>query len=151
MGRRLSPLDNAFLQLEDGENRMQLAGMLLFSGESPDFAALLTPDASIPPPRLEQGGPSSDGVMPPEVKNTGPSPLAQLAGAATKASMMGLLGMAPAPLAGALNRALQLRTGMFNLTVTNVPGPPNPAHFLEAELADLHAATTTPARNRSRS
>lgn len=37
MGSRLSPLDNAFLQLEDAENRMQLAGMLLFSGEAPDF------------------------------------------------------------------------------------------------------------------
>jgi len=38
MGQRLSPLDNAFLQVEDAENRMQLAGMLTFSGEAPDFA-----------------------------------------------------------------------------------------------------------------
>lgn len=437
MAQKLSPLDNAFLQMEDGENRMQLAGMLLFSGEAPDFAAfraavterlldlplfrkrlspsplgmgrpqwvdddafdldfhlsrvalpapgghaevaahidtltaapldkarplwelalvenvedgfavslkvhhcmvdglsiidiftaLLAPDSSIPHARLEQKRPSTDGLLPTETKAPGPSPLARLAGAAglvgqaplspfntgacgptrrtayvtvplqhihdvrkqysttvnnivlavvagalrryllrhdalvdelfafvpvnrrsseargslgnqiamtypalpvgeaspegrvlkviesitltaeagqaaTTASMMGLLGMAPAPLAGALNRAMQLRTAMFNLTVTNVPGPPVPAHFLgaqlrlilgatpltakhaltiavlsyngtltfsvttdprrvpdgidiaddlEAELADLYAATTTPARNRSRS
>ena len=37
MGHRLSPLDHAFLQVEDAENRMQLAGMLLFHGEAPDF------------------------------------------------------------------------------------------------------------------
>ncbi|HUS22222.1 MAG TPA: wax ester/triacylglycerol synthase family O-acyltransferase [Aeromicrobium sp.] len=37
MGNRLSPLDNAFLQVEDAENRMQLAGMLLFRGEAPEF------------------------------------------------------------------------------------------------------------------
>lgn len=39
MGTRLSPLDNAFLQVEDAENRMQLAGMLVFRGDAPDFAA----------------------------------------------------------------------------------------------------------------
>jgi len=46
--------------------------------------------------------------------------------AATTGALMSLMGLAPAPLAGALNRAVQFKAGMFNLTVTNVPGPPFP-------------------------
>lgn len=60
--------------------------------------------------------------------------------AATTASLMGLLGLAPAPLARSLNAA-QLNVGMFNLTVTNVPGPSGPVHFLGSELRLILGAT----------
>ncbi len=61
--------------------------------------------------------------------------------AATTASLMGLLGLAPAPLARSLNRAAQFNAGMFNLTVTNVPGPPGPVHFLGSELELILGST----------
>jgi hypothetical protein len=54
--------------------------------------------------------------------------------AAATTSLMGMLGLAPAPLAARLNRAMQFRSGMFNVTVTNVPGPPVPLHFLGRQL-----------------
>ncbi len=59
----------------------------------------------------------------------------------TTATLMSALGLAPAPLAGVLNRVLQLRAGLFNLTVTNVPGPPVPVHFLGRELELILGAT----------
>lgn len=59
----------------------------------------------------------------------------------TTASLMSALGLAPAPLAGALNRVLQLRAGLFNLTVTNVPGPSVPVHFLGRELELILGST----------
>lgn len=61
--------------------------------------------------------------------------------AATTATLMGLLGLAPAPLARSLNRAAQFNAGMFNLTVTNVPGPPGPVHFLGSELELILGST----------
>lgn len=61
--------------------------------------------------------------------------------ASATATMMGLLGLAPAPLARSLNRAAQFGGGMFNLTVTNVPGPPGPVHFLGRELALILGST----------
>lgn len=61
--------------------------------------------------------------------------------AATTATLMGALGLAPAPLARAVNRAVQFRSGMFNLTITNVPGPPVPAHFLGNELQLILGST----------
>lgn len=61
--------------------------------------------------------------------------------ASTTATMMGLLGLAPAPLARSLNRAAQFNAGMFNLTVTNVPGPPGPVHFLGRELQLILGST----------
>lgn len=61
--------------------------------------------------------------------------------AAVTSALISLLGLAPAPIAGTLNRALQLRSGMFNLTVTNVPGPPVPVHFLGRKL-DLIVGST---------
>jgi diacylglycerol O-acyltransferase len=61
--------------------------------------------------------------------------------AAVTSSLVSLLGLAPAPIAGTLHRTLQLRAGMFNLTVTNVPGPPVPVHFLGRQL-DLIVGST---------
>lgn len=61
--------------------------------------------------------------------------------ASTTATMMGLLGLAPAPLARSINRAAQFSAGMFNLTVTNVPGPPGPVHFLGRELELILGST----------
>lgn len=59
----------------------------------------------------------------------------------TTAGLMSALSVAPAPLAGVLNRVLQLRAGLFNLTVTNVPGPPVPVHFLGRELELILGST----------
>jgi len=70
------------------------------------------------------------------VRRTSDSGQAEMTGA-----VMGLLGFAPAPVAATLNRALQFRSGMFNLTVTNVPGPPVPMHFLERELQLIVGST----------
>ena len=56
-------------------------------------------------------------------------------------SLVSLLGLAPAPIAGTLHRALQLHAGMFNLTVTNVPGPPVPVHFLGRRLELIVGST----------
>ncbi|AEF38701.1 wax ester/triacylglycerol synthase family O-acyltransferase [Hoyosella subflava] len=61
--------------------------------------------------------------------------------AATTATLMRLLGLAPAPLARSLNRAAQFNAGMFNLTVTNVPGPPGPVHFLGSDLELILGST----------
>ncbi|MFL6089159.1 MAG: wax ester/triacylglycerol synthase family O-acyltransferase [Aeromicrobium sp.] len=66
---------------------------------------------------------------------------AQSRQAATTGTLMGLLGLAPAPLAATLNRAMQFRTGMFNVTVTNVPGSPVPLHFMGRQL-DLIVGST---------
>lgn len=56
-------------------------------------------------------------------------------------SMMGLLGWAPTPVAATLNRAVQFWAGLFNVTVTNVPGPPVPLHFLGRELQLIIGST----------
>jgi len=56
-------------------------------------------------------------------------------------SVMGLLGLAPAPIAATLNRAVQFWAGLFNVTVTNVPGPPVPLHFLGRELQLIVGST----------
>jgi WS/DGAT/MGAT family acyltransferase len=61
--------------------------------------------------------------------------------AAITSSLVSLLGLAPAPIAGTLNRAMQFHSGLFNLTVTNVPGPPVPVYFLGRPL-DLIVGST---------
>jgi diacylglycerol O-acyltransferase len=61
--------------------------------------------------------------------------------AAMTASLMGMVGIAPAPIAAALNRVMQFRSGMFNLTVTNVPGPPVAMHFLGRQLELIVGST----------
>ena len=61
--------------------------------------------------------------------------------AAVTSALVNLIGLAPAPVAGTLNRAMQFNLGMFNLTVTNVPGPPVPVHFLGRQL-DLIVGST---------
>lgn len=61
--------------------------------------------------------------------------------AAMTSSLMGLLGLAPTPIAATLNRAMQFWSGMFNVTVTNVPGPPMPLHFLGRELQLIVGST----------
>jgi WS/DGAT/MGAT family acyltransferase len=66
---------------------------------------------------------------------------AQSGQAAMTGSLMGILSLAPAPLAATLNRAMQFRSGMFNVTVTNVPGSPVPLHFLGRPL-DLIIGST---------
>jgi WS/DGAT/MGAT family acyltransferase len=66
---------------------------------------------------------------------------AQSGQAAKTGSLMGVLGLAPAPIAATLNRAMQFRSGMFNVTVTNVPGSPVPLHFLGRQL-DLIVGST---------
>lgn len=59
----------------------------------------------------------------------------------TTAGLMSALSLAPAPLAGVLNRVMQFRAGLFNLTVTNVPGPPVPVHFLDRQLELILGST----------
>lgn len=59
----------------------------------------------------------------------------------TTAGLMSALSLAPAPVAGVLNRVMQIRAGLFNLTVTNVPGPPVPVHFLGRELELILGST----------
>lgn len=61
--------------------------------------------------------------------------------ATATASLMGMLALAPAPVAAQLNRAMQFRSGMFNLTVTNVPGSPVPLHFLGRQLELIVGST----------
>lgn len=56
-------------------------------------------------------------------------------------ALMRLSRFAPQPLAAVANRALQFKTGMFNLTVTNVPGPPIPVYFLGRQLRLILGAT----------
>lgn len=48
---------------------------------------------------------------------------------------------APQPLAAVANRAMQFEAGMFNLTVTNVPGPGVPAYFLGRQLRLILGST----------
>lgn len=57
------------------------------------------------------------------------------------AALIRLGRFAPQPVAAALNRAMQFRADMFNLTVTNVPGPPVPVYFLGRELQLILGAT----------
>ena len=66
---------------------------------------------------------------------------AQSGQAAMTSSLMGVLSLAPAPFAGTLNRAMQFRSGIFNVTVTNVPGSPVPLYFLGRQL-DLIVGST---------
>lgn len=66
---------------------------------------------------------------------------AQSGQAAMTSSMMGMLGLTPTPVAAALNRAVQFWAGLFNVTVTNVPGPPVPLHFLGRELQLIIGST----------
>lgn len=66
---------------------------------------------------------------------------AQTGQAAMTSSLMGLMELAPAPVAATLNRAMQFWAGMFNVTVTNVPGPPVPLHFLGRELQLIIGST----------
>jgi diacylglycerol O-acyltransferase len=47
----------------------------------------------------------------------------------------------PQPLAAVANRAMQFEAGIFNLTVTNVPGPPVPVYFLGRELQLILGST----------
>jgi WS/DGAT/MGAT family acyltransferase len=61
--------------------------------------------------------------------------------AAMTSSLMGLLSHVPAPIAATLNRAMQFQSGMFNVTVTNVPGPPVPLHFLGRQLELIVGST----------
>ena len=61
--------------------------------------------------------------------------------AAMTSSLVSLLGLVPAPIAGKLNRAMQFHSGLFNLTVTNVPGPPVPVHFLGRPLELIVGST----------
>ena len=61
--------------------------------------------------------------------------------AAATSSLVSLLGLAPAPIAGTLNRVMQFHSGLFNLTVTNVPGPPVPVHFLGRQLELIVGST----------
>lgn len=61
--------------------------------------------------------------------------------AGTTAWLMDTLGLAPAPLARSLNRLVQFNSGMFNLTITNVPGPPMPAFFLGRQLDTILGST----------
>ncbi len=66
---------------------------------------------------------------------------AQSGQAKMTASLIGMLGLAPAPIAATLNRAMQFWSGMFNVTVTNVPGPPVPLHFMGRELQLIIGST----------
>jgi len=61
--------------------------------------------------------------------------------AVTTSSLVSMLGLAPTPVAATLNRAMQFWAGLFNVTVTNVPGPPMPLHFLGRELQLIVGST----------
>jgi diacylglycerol O-acyltransferase len=61
--------------------------------------------------------------------------------AAVTSSLVSLLGLVPPPIAGTIHRAMQFRSGIFNLTVTNVPGPPVPVHFLGRPLELIVGST----------
>jgi len=61
--------------------------------------------------------------------------------ASTTAWLMSTLGLAPAPIARSLNRLVQFSSGMFNLTITNVPGPPVAAFFLGRQLETILGST----------
>ncbi|CAM2929477.1 wax ester/triacylglycerol synthase family O-acyltransferase [Skermania piniformis] len=57
------------------------------------------------------------------------------------AALADLTRYTPQPVAAAINRAMQLRSRIFNLTVTNVPGPPIPVYFLGRQLSLILGAT----------
>ncbi|TSE01135.1 wax ester/triacylglycerol synthase family O-acyltransferase [Skermania sp. ID1734] len=57
------------------------------------------------------------------------------------AALLELGRYAPQPLAALMNRALQFNAGMFNLTVTNVPGPPVAVYFLGRPLRLILGST----------
>ncbi|WP_183095768.1 wax ester/triacylglycerol synthase domain-containing protein [Nocardioides stalactiti] len=67
--------------------------------------------------------------------------------AAGTGALMTTLGLAPAPLAATLNRLVQLKGGMFNLTVTNVPGPPVEVHLLGRPLRLILGSTPLTAQH----
>jgi diacylglycerol O-acyltransferase len=57
--------------------------------------------------------------------------------AAGREAVLGALGMLPDPLRGAAARAVA-SPRLYNLTISNVPGPPFPLYMLGAELLDAH-------------
>lgn len=57
------------------------------------------------------------------------------------AALLHLTRFAPQPIAAAVNRAMQFESNIFNLTVTNVPGPPVPVYFLGRQLQLILGAT----------
>lgn len=56
-------------------------------------------------------------------------------------TLMSMSGLAPEPVAATLNRFIQFEGGLFNLTVTNVPGPPVPIYFLGSKLVRIVGST----------
>lgn len=61
--------------------------------------------------------------------------------AGTTAALMSLGRFLPQPMAAAVNRGIQFDGGIFNLTVTNVPGPPVPVYFLGRKLVRITGST----------
>ena len=57
------------------------------------------------------------------------------------AALLHLTRFAPQPIAAAVNRVMQFDSDMFNLTVTNVPGPAVPVYFQGRELRMILGAT----------
>jgi diacylglycerol O-acyltransferase len=61
--------------------------------------------------------------------------------AGTTAALMSLGRFLPQPVAALVNRSIQFDGGLFNLTVTNVPGPPVPVYFLDRKLVRITGST----------
>jgi diacylglycerol O-acyltransferase len=59
----------------------------------------------------------------------------------TTAGLIALTGLAPDRVAAVANRAFQFHAGIFNLTITNVPGPPVPVYFLGRQLRTIVGST----------